>query len=80
MQTNGEQHAETLHNLARSITQAGLRQPVTIMLGILKPVDFLSTQAALFVHPFIRGHAWERYTHALMAEAAWEELRNLLAE
>ncbi len=74
-----DQQAKALHRLATLIIRAGLREPLAIALDALHPLDFLSSQAAAFVHPFVRGCAWEQYSAALMHEANWPELRRLLA-
>lgn len=74
----GKPQAEALHHLAAWIERAGLRVPVAMTLEMLRPLDFLSSQAALFAHPFARGSRWERYTSALTHEQSWHDLRALL--
>jgi hypothetical protein len=49
-----------------------------MVLDTLRPLDFLCSQAALFVQPFAHGTSWERYATVLTNEATWEELRHLL--
>jgi hypothetical protein len=73
-----EQHGEALHSLAAWIDRAGLRVPLGMVLDALRPLDVLSSQAAMFVRPFTNGSTWESYTTALTDEAGWAELRRLL--
>jgi hypothetical protein len=76
--SHGKPQAEALRHLAAWIERAGLRVPVAMTLEMLRPLDFLSSQAALFAHPFARGSRWERYTSALTHEQSWHDLRDLL--
>lgn len=71
---------ESLQHLARRINRSALRVPVTMALDALRPVDFLSSQAALFARPFVRGTGWDAYTFALTHEANWTTLRTLLRQ
>jgi hypothetical protein len=73
-----EKHTETLHTLAGAIDRAGLRAPVSMALDVLRPLDFLSSQAVLFMCPFARNSVWERYVLALTEEHNWADLRRLL--
>lgn len=75
-----EQHNGALQRLVALIDRAGLRVPVSMMLDALHPLDFVSSQVALFCRPFTAGSAWERYTVALTDEAGWQELRQLLGQ
>jgi hypothetical protein len=72
------QHEETLRHLVARIDRAGLRAPLALALDVLRPLDVVSSQAAIFVQPFVRGSGLERYA-ALLAEAEhWPELRRSL--
>lgn len=73
-----EKHTDTVRTLAATIERAGLRVPISMALDALRPLDFLSSQAALFVHPFTRGSSWEHYTAVLTNEQSWAHLRQLL--
>lgn len=77
------QHPESppapLERLAAQIERAGLTAPMVLVLDALRPLDFLSSQLALFVQPFTQGSAWEGSTRALTTEAGWAGLRTLLA-
>jgi hypothetical protein len=75
-----DRSSDTIQRLAQAITRAGLHAPVALTLDILKPVDFISSQVALFIHPFVRGYAWERYTAILTEESRWQELRHCLGQ
>lgn len=77
MSTSNER-TPAVQKLAALIDRAGLRAPASIALEALQPLDFLSSQVALFVQPFSRGQSWERYTAALTSEAGWGELRHSL--
>jgi hypothetical protein len=70
--------ADATRRLAMLIEGAGLRVPVSMVLDTLRPLDFLCSQAALFVQPFAHGSSWERYATVLTNEATWDELRRLL--
>jgi hypothetical protein len=76
--SHGKPQAEALHHLAAWLERAGLRVPVAMTLEMLRPLDFLSSQAVLFAHPFARGSRWECYTSALTHEQSWHDLRQLL--
>jgi hypothetical protein len=67
-----------LKALADAIDRVGLRVPLGMALDVLRPLDFLSSQAILFVRPFTHGSAWERYTLVLTEEQSWGDLRRLL--
>lgn len=74
-----EQRTETLQRLATAITRTGLYVPASIALDIMQPLDFLSSQVALFVQPFTTGCRWEHYALVLTEETSWKELRSLLS-
>lgn len=74
---------DNLHNpldtLVQRTAQAGLVQPLRLALDILRPLDVICSQCALFAQPFVRGTAWEQPV-ALLGEAdAWQHLRTRLA-
>jgi hypothetical protein len=69
---------EALQDLTQRLAQVGLHDSATLVLDIIKPLDFLSSQVALFCQPFVRSGQWGQYTAALTAEAGWQELRQLL--
>lgn len=71
--------ADILQPLAATITRVGLREPVAFTLDLVKPLDFVNSQLALFVLPFTGGSKWGMYTRALTDEHGWTELRRLLA-
>jgi hypothetical protein len=72
------QHEETLRRLVAHVDRAGLRVPLALALDVLRPLDVVSSQAVLFVRPFVRGSGLERYA-VLLAEAEhWPELRRSL--
>jgi hypothetical protein len=72
------QHDETLRHLVAHVDKVGLRTPLALALDVLRPLDVISSQAAIFVQPFVRGSGLERYA-ALLAEAEhWPELRRSL--
>ncbi len=73
-----QQHTETVHSLAGLIERAGLRVPVRMMLDALEPLDFLSSQVAVFAQPFTAGSSWERYTTALTDAQSWDILRQVM--
>jgi hypothetical protein len=77
---SANEHTHALYDLAARIERVGLCVPVRMILDTLQPVDFLSSQAAVFVQPFVRGSSWERYTAALTYEEQWDTLRCLLDE
>jgi hypothetical protein len=70
--------APTLDTLATAITQAGLREPATIVLDVLSSVDVIACQAALFVRPLLGGTRWYAYAGILAERGSWKELRKLL--
>jgi hypothetical protein len=72
--------SEAIQHLAEAIQQRGLRSPVILMLDVLKPVDFISSQVAQFVFPFVRGGQWEHYAAILTEERGWNDLRQRLSE
>ena len=74
------QFPETVCQFANAIRCAGLRVPVKFALDVIDPISFLGSQVALFVTPFARGHAWERYVVVLTDETNWHELRRFLEE
>lgn len=71
---------EKVQHIADTIDRWGLRNPVSLMLDILKPIDFMSSQAALFVRPLLPSKRWEEAALALTNEHAWAELRGQLSE
>jgi hypothetical protein len=77
MKSPDNQH-DDLQQLVRSIEQAGLRDPLALILDALRPIDVISSQFAQFARPFLHGHSWRRYADALAEERAWHELRRLL--
>lgn len=74
-----QQRSETLQRLAQAITRTGLREPLSIALDVLRPLDFLSSQVVLFVRPFTTGYSFEQYAIVLTEESSWKELRSLLS-
>ncbi|NJK79292.1 MAG: hypothetical protein HC876_06025 [Chloroflexaceae bacterium] len=70
----------TLQQLAHSIRRFGLTALATLLLDMLRPLDVLSSQAALFCQPYIRGHQWERYATVLSEPQNWHTLRHLLQD
>lgn len=76
--TDPTRHTDSLRQLVAYIDRVGLRMPLRFILDVLRPLDVLSSQAALFVSPFIRGSTWEQFTTALTQESGWRELRHLL--
>lgn len=73
-------HNEAIQSLARAIDRVGLRNPVALILDILKPIEFMSSQIAQFSRPFVYGSRWEHYAAALTEESSWENLRHALSE
>ncbi len=69
---------DAISKLADTITHAGLRDPLALALDMISPIDFISSQVALFVRPFTYGSQWEQYTSALAEETNWQTLRTLL--
>ncbi len=67
-----------LRALAAKIEQVGLEAPVRLVLDILHPVDVLSSQCALLLHPFLRGTRWAAPCAALSERQAWAALRQML--
>jgi FPC/CPF motif-containing protein YcgG len=78
--TDNNMHTDVaaLQQLANTITKTGLRDPLALLLNIIKPIDFITSQVALFVSPFTHGGRWEHYTTALTEETNWQTLRLLL--
>lgn len=74
-----EQRTAALQQLAATVSQAGLRTPLSMTLEVLSPIEAVSCQLALFMRPFTMGSRWEQYAVALADEAGWQELRCLLA-
>ena len=72
------EQSDTIHRLAEGITRVGLHAPFAMALDVIKPLDFVSSQVALFLQPFVRGHAWEQYMTALSDESHWQALRHEL--
>lgn len=69
---------EALQDLSQRLARAGLQDSAALVLDLIKPLDFLSSQVALFCQPFVRSGPWGQYTAALTDEAGWQELRQLL--
>ncbi len=70
---------DAIDTIARAATRAGLSEPLLLLLGIVRPVDFISSQMVQFVQPFVRGWRWEPCARALTHEAAWQQLRAALS-
>jgi len=71
---------EALRDLSQRLARAGLHDSAALVLDIIKPLDFLSSQVALFCQPFVRSGPWGQSTAALTDEAGWQELRQFLAQ
>jgi hypothetical protein len=65
--------------MAQQIERAGMRAPVAILLDVLRPLDVISSQLALFARPLVRGTGLHAYADILTDSASWQELRGLLA-
>lgn len=74
------EHAEALHPLVAAVSRLGLREPASLVLDILRPLDVVSSQMALFLQPFAAGSRWGACTRALTDETGWVALRQLLEE
>lgn len=68
----------TLEQIATTIEQAGLREPLVIVVDLLRNVDVIACQSALFLYPFLSGTRWHHYAHALSQNGSWHELHRLL--
>ncbi|MEI6776694.1 MAG: hypothetical protein WCK70_07315 [Chloroflexales bacterium] len=66
-------------HIAQQIERAGLREPAAILLDVLRPLDVISSQLALFVRPLVRGTGLYPYADLLTDTATWHMLRRLLA-
>ncbi len=64
-----------LEILVQHTQQAGLVQPARIVLDILRPLDVVCSQCAVFVQPFVRGTSWEPHLAVLSERRAWQYLR-----
>ncbi len=69
---------DVIQQLAGAITRTGMRSPVSLILDMLSPLDFVSSQVALFVRPFMVVPRWEHYATALTNEEKWADLRRQL--
>lgn len=78
MDSHSEADNPQLRALAAKIEQAGLEAAVRLVLDILHPVDVLSSQCALLLHPFLRGTRWAAPCAALSERQAWATLRQML--
>jgi hypothetical protein len=71
-------HEATLRQLVQRIDEAGLRVPLALALDVLRPLDIISSQAAIFVQPFVRGSSFEPYAAFLAEVEHWSALRHSL--
>jgi len=74
-----DDRVHALQQMAQRIEQAGLREPATILLDVLGPLDVIGSQLALFVRPLVRGTSLHFYTDLLTDSANWRVLHRLLA-
>lgn len=73
-----DERRHALARLAEGITGAGLTAPAEFLLDLLRPVDLICCQIALFFRPFAPGTQGRYWIELLGEETSWQELRRLI--
>lgn len=76
MDPNGR--TRILQDLADRIARRRLTTPARMVLDVIAPIDFLASQAALFVRPLTPLGRWRDYVMALEDEEGWKVLHRLV--
>jgi hypothetical protein len=75
---NTEQRLQILQQIAEAIARRRLAVPARIVLDVLAPLGFLSSQVALFLRPLTPLGRWRMYVMALEDEQSWQVLQRLV--
>ena len=77
---NAEQRAQILQQLAQAIERRRLTAPARLVLDVIAPLSFLTSQVALFLRPLTPLGRWHEYVAALDDEQGWKVLQAMVEQ